>query len=102
MNHHSGPTVQPRADAFYRLHDDVMPIPEAFVPTGRYRLTCSECLCIEKGSLSAASGAGLPTYIPRIRIGLFSDFSFSQPIVLPSNCDILTSPPIVVFGSFLA
>ena len=62
MSHHDGPTVQPRADAFYRLHDDVMPIPEAFVPTGRCRLACPECLCIEKGSLSAASGAGLPTH----------------------------------------
>ena len=27
-------------------------------------------------------------YIPRIRIGLFSDFSFSQHIVLPGNYDI--------------
>ena len=62
MSHQDGPTAQPGADAFYRLHDDVMPIPEAFVPTGRCRLACSECRCIEKGSLSAASGAGLPTH----------------------------------------
>ena len=27
-------------------------------------------------------------YIPRIRIGLFSDFLFSQHIVLTTNCDI--------------
>jgi hypothetical protein len=62
MTHYHGLTVQPRADAFYRLHDDVISIPEAFVPTGRCRLACFECLCIEKGSLSAASGAGLPTH----------------------------------------
>jgi hypothetical protein len=30
----------------------------------------------------------LLTYIPRIRIGLFSDFLFSQHIVLTTNCDI--------------
>jgi hypothetical protein len=62
MSHHDGPIVQPRADAFYRLQDDVMPILEALVPTGRCRLACSECLCIEKGGLSAASGAGLPPH----------------------------------------
>jgi hypothetical protein len=62
MNHHDGPTVLPRADAFYRVHDDVMPIPEALVPTRGCRLACSEHLRIEKGSLSAASGAGLPTH----------------------------------------
>ena len=62
MNHHDGPTVQPRADALHRLHDDVMPIPEALVPIGRCRRACAECLCIEKGSLSATSGAGLPTH----------------------------------------
>jgi hypothetical protein len=62
MNHHDGPTVLPRADAFYRVHDDVMPIPEALVPTRGCRLACSEHLCIKKGSLSAASGAGLPTH----------------------------------------
>jgi hypothetical protein len=28
-------------------------------------------------------------YFPRIRIGLFSDFRISQPIVLAMNCDIL-------------
>ena len=50
MNHHDGPTVQPRADAFYRLHDDVMPILEAHVPAGRCRRACSECLCIGKGT----------------------------------------------------
>jgi len=30
----------------------------------------------------------LISYIPRIRIGLFSDFLFSQHIVLTTNCDI--------------
>jgi hypothetical protein len=61
MNHHSGPTVQPRADACYRLHDDVMPIPKACVPTARCHLTCPACPCSECRSLSAASGGGLPT-----------------------------------------
>jgi hypothetical protein len=61
MNHHSGPTAQARADAFHRLHDDVMPIPEAFVPTARCYLTCPACPCSERRSLSAASGGGLPT-----------------------------------------
>jgi hypothetical protein len=61
MNHHSGPTAQARAVAFYRLHADVMPIPEAFVPTGRCHLTCPACPCSECRSLFAASGGGLPT-----------------------------------------
>ncbi len=61
MNHHSGPTVQPRADAFYRLHDDVMPIPEVFVPTGRCHLTGPACSCSACRSLFAASGGGIPT-----------------------------------------
>ena len=61
MSHQDGLTLQPRADALYRLHDGVMPIPEAFDPTGRCRLACPECPCIEKGRLSAASGAGFST-----------------------------------------
>ena len=61
MNHHDGPTVLPRADAFYRVHDDVMPIPEAFVPTARCHLTGPACPCSECRSLIAASGGALPT-----------------------------------------
>jgi len=61
MNHHDGPTVQARADTFYLPCDDVMPIPEAFVPTGRCHLTCAACPGSEYRSLSAATGRGLPT-----------------------------------------
>ena len=83
MSHHYGPTVQPRAGTFASLRGDaapwvrqgegvnalaarrfadVVPISEMFVPTTRRRLAVIERLCIKKGSLSAASGAGLPTH----------------------------------------
>jgi hypothetical protein len=61
MNHHDGPTVQARAVAFYRLHDDVTPIPEAFAPTARCHLTCPACPGSECRILSAATGRGLRT-----------------------------------------
>jgi len=81
LSHQHGPTVQPRAGTLLRLRgdgapwvrhgvglnplaagrfEDVMPLPEMLVPTGRCRLACPECPCIEKGRLSAA--AGLPRH----------------------------------------
>ena len=87
MNHHQGPTVQPRADRVHDRRDDanawrghgegVHPLgadcfgdftktPKAVVPIAHCRFAFPAYLCAGKRSRPAASGAGSPTQIGRV------------------------------------
>ena len=52
--------VRFRAERAFQIADEIEPPIDEFLRG--IDLTSFECLCIEKGSLSAASGAGLPTH----------------------------------------